>query len=61
MKRFIAFFYCALVVFAIVGGAGYCFYAKQPQFGIALFGLGTWLGLAFFDDVKLPTKNDFFK
>ena len=61
MKGFKAFIYSALLIFAIIGGAGYSFYSGQPQFGISLLLCGLWVALAFFKVVELPTKDDFQK
>ncbi len=58
MRDLLGFIYAALVIFAVIGGAGYSFYSGQPQFGVALLLLGVWLGLGFFNIVKLPTKDE---
>lgn len=57
-KDFIIFIYVCLVIFAILGGAGWAFYVGAPQFGASLLILGTLIVLDFFGKIKLPKFKD---
>lgn len=59
MKGFYNFLYIILVLFSCIGGMGYCFYAGQPQFGVAILILFAVLALAWFKVIELPTKDNF--
>lgn len=61
MKKLFNFLYIIMVIFTIIGGSGYLFYYKTPQFAIPLILIGVLLTLNYFDKIKLPTKKGLFE
>lgn len=61
MKKLFNFLYAIMVIFTIIGGSGYLFYYKAPQFAIPLIVLGVLLTLNYFGKIKLPTKRGLFE
>lgn len=61
MKKLFNFLYAIIVVFTIIGGSGYLFYYKVPQFAIPLIILGGLLALNYFGKLELPTKKGLFE
>ena len=55
MKGLISFIYAILVVFALLGSAGYLFYIHEPQFAVADLILLPVLGFAYAGKFVLPT------
>lgn len=61
MKKLFNILYMIMVIFTIIGGSGYLFYYKAPQFAIPLILIGGLLTLNYFDKIKLPTKKGLFE
>ena len=61
MKKLFNFLYAIMVIFTIIGGSGYLFYYKAPQFAIPLIVLGVLLTLNYFNKLNLPTKKGLFE
>lgn len=61
MKKLFNFLYMIMVIFTIIGGSGYLFYYKAPQFAIPLILIGVLLTLNYFEKIKLPTKKGLFE
>lgn len=61
MKKLFNFLYAIMVAFTILGGSGYLFYYKAPQFAIPLIILGGLLTLNYFGKLELPTKKGLFE
>ena len=61
MKKLFNFLYAILVVFATIGGSGYLFYYKVPQFAIPVLIIGVLLALSYFEKIKLPTRKGLFE
>lgn len=61
MKKLFNFLYAVMVVFTILGGSGYLFYYKAPQFAVPLILIGVLLTLNYFEKIKLPTKKGLFE
>lgn len=59
MKKLFNFLYAIMVIFTIIGGSGYLFYYKTPQFAIPLIFIGVLLGLSYFKKIELPNKDWF--